>query len=427
MSLDTETQLRQYTDHIVERVDTDAIIGHNAAPAGRSERRLPVRRALVAVGSAIAVLLLALPTLISAPDETVPPRAGVTSTTLSGVVPPPMPDTARWEWHRIEGSDKNIPAGQMFTLNDRLMVVDDACLASTEDGADCPPSSYWWASSDGLSWNREPLPEALGGYVLSPIRAHDGAWLQATDRRGEQAIFFHLGDGWARVDLTDPLSAWPLVATRGTTVLVVADDRLVVSDDLGVNLETVDVPWLGEANAMVSTTEGFVAHVLNNGRIETWFSEGGRSWVLVDSLTPLGDGDDVSWLTVAGRGDSYVAAVVEPSGRSSHWVSDDGFSWSRIEELAGVFDSPDVYLADFGFVLMGLAPRGGPDDRVLVMVSEEGSVWRDVSDPTVSISPDDAPLALAPSVAADRVFVAVSRDNGERTLWTGGFDLERGK
>jgi hypothetical protein len=44
----------------------------------------------------------------------------------------------------------------------------------------------------------------------------------------------------------------------------------------------------------------------------------------------------------------------------------------------------------------------------------------------VSIDTDDSPLTLAPSVAADRVFVAVSRDNGARTLWTGGFDLERG-
>ena len=52
------------------------------------------------------------------------------------------------------------------------------------------------------------------------------------------------------------------------------------------------------------------------------------------------------------------------------------------------------------------------------MVSEDGSVWRDVFDPTVSMSPDDAPLTLALSVADDRVFVAVSRYNGERNLWT---------
>lgn len=92
-----------------------------------------------------------------------------------------------------------------------------------------------------------------------------------------------------------------------------------------------------------------------------------------------------------------------------------------------MFDSSDVYLADFGFVMMGFAaPRGSPHDLVVVMVSEEGSVWDNVSDPRVSIDTDDSPLTLAPSVAADRVFVAVSRDNGARTLWTGGFDLERG-
>ena len=426
MSLDLETQLRQYTDHIVERVDTDATIGHHLAPATRLERLLPVRGVLVAVGSAIAVLLLAVPLLISGTDETLTPRDGVTSTALGGVVPTPMPDIASWEWHRIEGTDENVPGGQMFTVDNRLMVVDDACPASTEEGADCPPPSYWWESPDGLTWNREPLPEDLAGYVLSPIRAHDGAWLLGTDASGQQAIFFHLGDGWTRVDLTKPLSVWPLVATRGTTVLVVTDDRLVFSDDLGANLELVDIPWLGEATAMVSTSEGFVTYVRNNDRIEIWFSEGGHTWEQLDSPAPIGGGE-VSWLTVAGRGNSFVAAVLEPTGRSTHWISEDGLSWSRIEELTGVFDSSDVYLADFGFVMMGFAaPRGSPHDLVVVMVSEEGSVWDNVSDPRVSIDTDDSPLTLAPSVAADRVFVAVSRDNGARTLWTGGFDLERG-
>jgi len=426
VSLDLETQLRQYTDHIVERVDTDATIGHHLAPIARPERRLPVRGVLVALGSAIAVLLVALPLLISGSDETVTPRDGVTSTTLSGVVPTPMPDIGSWEWHRIDGTDENVPGGQMFTVDNRLMVVDDVCPASPEEGADCPPPSYWWESPDGLTWNREPLPEDLAGYVLSPIRAHDGAWLLGTDASGQQAIFFHLGDGWTRVDLTEPLSAWPLVATRGTTVLVVTDDRLVVSDDLGVNWEPVDVPWLGEASAVVSTSEGFVAYVLSNDRIEIWFSEGGRSWELVDSPAPLG-GAGVQWLIVAGRPDSHVVAGAETTDTTPHWVSDDGLSWSRIEELEGVFDSPDVYLADFGFVMMGFAAsRGSPDDLMLVMVSEDGSAWDDVSDPRVSFGPDESPLTLAPSVAADRVFVALSRDNGARTLWIGGFDLERG-
>jgi hypothetical protein len=431
MRHDLETQLRDYTDHVVERVDVNSIL----EPPVRSHQptRRPSQRGLVvAAASSLAVILLAIPVLLSNPDPTVATSVPAATNPISEFVPTPLPDPETWAWHQAGGTGTDLPTGPFFYFDSRLIALEDSCAVRSEPGCP-PPAEYWWVSDDGVDWIREPIAPSLVGRTLYSMRAPSGNWLAGLPTRDNEPLtLFSAHDaGWSAVDFPEaqPGTSLPLIGSREDTVLVslptASRSLLAISDDRGISFESVEVPWsAGHIHGIVASPDGFGVYLLADGVSTVWKSIDGRTWAAAEDTPQMLD-TAVYGLVIEGRPGRYVATVASEAG-SSLWVSEDGFDWSRIGALEGVFEpgTESVYSTEFGFIAWGFDRTPSVTEDIVVAVSADGVDWYDVTDSQVSFEPGEVAMTLAGSEAGGRLFFTLVTETDDRTLWMGGFSID---
>lgn len=430
MSQDLETQLRDYTDYIVERVDAESLFLDDPVRNPSSIRRRSKQGVLVAAASAVAVILVAIPLLMSDPDHSVATSLPVTSTTISEFVPTPLPDPETWEWHRIDGTSATVPTGPFFSLEDRLIAIEDPCAVPS--GLSCPShADYWWVSDDGVNWTHEPIDSSLADRTLHPMRSPSGIWLAGLPVTDQLLTLFSPHDaGWSAVDFPGAQPGnLPLIVSREDTVLLsvptASRSLLAISDDRGVSFGSVEVPWpAGHISGIVVTPNGFGVYLLTNEVTTVWKSNDGRTWTAVETQHEMLNGA-VYWMAIDGRPGRYVATVTSDAG-SSLWVSEDGFDWSRIEALEGMFapGTESVYSTEFGFMVWGFDRTPSVTEDMVVKVSADAIEWYDVTDSRVSFEPGEVAMTMGASEAGGRLFFTVVTEDDERTLWVGGFPAD---
>ena len=191
---DLRSQLRQYVDSNIERLDADDLVAGLDSPSLRMpspRRRSPV---LVAVASAVAVLLLVGGTvLVFAPSAEVPPVAtnptvapqpepSSAVTTETTVAPQPEPTTASLPgpvttqvpvaditsgWSRVPHDVDVFGGGYGGELRavtqsgSGLVAVGDTCSDILDGNPVCEAGA--WVSPDGVSWQRVPGGSDLFG------------------------------------------------------------------------------------------------------------------------------------------------------------------------------------------------------------------------------------------------------------------------
>ena len=437
MSHDIETQLRDYTDNIVERIDVDSLLERDVVTARSRRGRAPMRGVLVAAATALTVLVLASPSFLSRPDDTVETRPVVTTPNVSELVPRPLPDVDSWEWTRIDGTFEDLPTGPFFASGSQLFALEYPCIAYAY-GQDCSTSEFWWVSMDGYAWTPEPVDPNLAGYSLFPLNTPIGVWLTGNDDLGARSMFSPRGDSWSRIGIELGPDLDVFVGMANNTLLVATDRHISVSADMGLSFETFASPWSsGVTMALLSTSDGFVAYIWDEGEIYTWTSENGQDWTPIELSTPLADGPidqlpapidevpppvtdeadgSIRGLSIVGHTNRFIARI-DTDERSLLWLSDDGLTWTRLQDLESRVERgfASVHTTDFGFLAWAKAP--GDDQRVVVLVSSDGVEWHGVPDLQV---PGEIPTTLSASEADGRLFVLVTQAE-RRILWVGGF------
>ena len=152
---------------------------------------------------------------------------------------------------------------------------------------------------------------------------------------------------------------------------------------------------------------------------ELWWSEDGRSWVLVDE-TPFGGVED--WVyTLAGYGGRWVAIGdfgTAISGEEPVWVSEDGLSWRWATDIPVASDPSGsgcpfrVAGGAVGWVIVDVC---GEQDRP-VWLSRDGTQWQAV--PMEGLVGEDEWFAGTIKVGTDRI--SIDSDGwGEALGWVG--------
>jgi hypothetical protein len=405
MRPDLEAQLRDYTDHIVERVNLDTFSTGNHLPA--VDPPSTPRGVLVAAISAMAVIVLATPLLLSGVDPDMP-------------VVDSLPDVHTWEWIRVDGTIDTLPSGQIFAGDGRFMALEEPCLP--KEPSDCRPSQFWWSSPDGRAWTREPIDSELVDYELHPIDTGARTWIAGfrNDGSGSSALFRPVQEGWSQVDIGHQrFGHLPVIASKQDTVVVAfwsaSGPKLAVSDDGGATFQSSRAPWFTTYFDVVANVDGFVAYVVDGLRqVDTWTSEDGWAWEQVET-TAFVFSDPAHEVEVSGRPGGYMA-VVSAGSETSYWRSRDALDWSRADISGG-----SIELTEFGLLRVATDPWTIREPFPWRFeFSTDGEDWHPLAIPPNTAITDD-PARDAWSHADGRIFVTVDTWSGERIIWTGRF------
>lgn len=401
---------------LLEIIDTRAEDGVDAMPTRGLDRRKFRGRPLIAFGSAMVVLLLALglttfllggngaPQPPAGEVNTTPPSSQQPSTTAAApsepqeaVVVAPEP---RLEWNTIdpEGSVDGEGGVAGFGVGDGRVVVSGSHW-SDGDGV--------WYSDDLVVWTSasvEPTPtdEFTDPVGINSLAYGPEGWVAAGNNLGgTNGTFWYSEDAteWILGKLNSPpesSSGWFVndIAAGGPGWVAVGglqrDGRIWVSTD-GLNWDTIALPEFAEV----------------------WFHD-----VSVDdgALTVIGRPQDRQRDTAATPGDDVIAL---------RWVSEDGLSWTPLPFQDGPV-GPESHT-------ISVNPDTGEQvalNKYGVWASEDGLEWEQVA------SSNGIPPYTHPSqevvwvgdtmVGASRDFIFESSDGGATWVRTGPTDLEFG-
>jgi hypothetical protein len=162
---------------------------------------------------------------------------------------------------------------------------------------------------------------------------------------------------------------------------------------------------------------GVGAVVWKTGDLVTWT----RFPAEVDG-DPFGGDNGQEVATVLPGGPGVVAVGEDQSSGESDaavWTTSDGSSWTRVDDpdLTGPGDQFMIYAiqTQSGLIAVGSDDRSGDDDGA-VWVSEDGTDWFQLSDPSFGGLGDQVIRGLA---CQDGTIIAVGRESGDLAIWRG--------
>ncbi len=354
---DLDTQLRDYFDHVVQRVEADDIL---VEEVGAEPRRPPFRRGvwIAATSAVVTLLLFGLLSLLVSDDEISPADSVVvttsalsTSTTL-GEGTPTTEDTS------TAASPTGYDAGILsrLSVDEPWRIVEwqilSVELAAAEDEAveflavarinpsvtHLPADTRIWVSPDGESWSAVELPDAVvtgnSGPFTGPVKVAAGG---------------------------------PGLVAVGVTVYDQDCFRGAIRRDI-------------EAVCDGSAPRGSAV----------WTSQDAIAWTRVDEQ-PAFDGAYM-YSVAAGNGTLVAVGFVHDagsqncdcvSGRSVVWTSQDGIAWSRLTNDDHVFGQSvmfDVTFGPNGFIAVGWKTNPDWNDPVF-WHSIDGVNWNRIDLP----------------------------------------------
>jgi CheY-like chemotaxis protein len=111
--------------------------------------------------------------------------------------------------------------------------------------------------------------------------------------------------------------------------------------------------------------------------------------------------------------------IITGESDAAVWTTADGSTWTRVDDpdLTGPGDQFMIYAiqTQSGLIAVGSDDRSGDDDGA-VWVSEDGTDWVQLSDPTFGGLGDQVIRGLA---CQDGTIIAVGRESGDLALWKG--------
>jgi len=408
MSVDLETQVRDYTEFFmgtVESIDLEEIKERPFSlsegpvqPLASQSRR---RGWLVAVAGAVVVLILGLLTFLT--RQTVPeaPVASQPSPSPTVSAPGPAPSVpiegAVSEWFRVPHDEKVFGGpGDQWMVD--VIVGGPGFVAVGGDnpnGQDEPEDAAVWTSVDGVSWSRVPHDENVfgGGQMVSVTVGGPGLVVVGGDTVWTSVD----GTSWSRVPYDDTVfggasinsvtvggpglvavgevnsdaAVWTSI--DGVTWSRVPHDDTVFggADDQVMNSVTVGGPGLVAVGFDGILEEYYVFSEEMNAAV--WTSRDGISWSRVPhDETVFGDGNDgigtPAMLDVTVGGPGLVAVGVN-RGEVPVWTSIDGIVWTPVPTDWRVFDGVSMTNVTVGGPGLFAVGRGG------LYESADGIIW----------------------------------------------------
>ena len=468
---DLKTQLVDYFDHVVERVDVAAIIVERGTERGADEvtaqardtaaqvmrsgsfddaeanvcetcgsdltvfdlrepAESPVpaprkrRAAVLAVAAAILVVAGVVVVADQTDDNLVTEPA--TSATTPDAVPSPTPpdptpppaeagpppsvvDSLGYRWSRVPHSEAVFGGAAMSSVT----VGGPGLVAVGSAGSDAAV----WISADGVTWSRVPHDEATfggeGGRTWMSDVIAGGPGLVAVGISG-----FDRCCGLARIDSV----VWTSV--DGLTWSRVPHDEAVFG---GALMSSVTAGGPGLVAVGVVDSGGDPDEL--DGDAAVWTSVDGVTWSRVPhDEAVFGGADNQQMLDVTVGGPGLVAVGVDGQNVWDYslgqvaavWTSVDGVTWSRVSHDDAVFGEKDGSEDWAGQVMFGVTSGGpglvavGADISPLSGVWTWGvAVWTSVDGVTWSRSPyDGEPLGLDELTGWRGVFMRSVTDGG---------------
>lgn len=444
---DLETQLRRYSQRLVERqqpVTVEEILAGLEQPVRR--RRLWVRRGLAVAVAAVLVLLVA--GVVTSVVDLVGGRVQVPvigEPPQEAEAPPPGLPAAPEDWSRVL-----LPEGALVRS---IVAGGSGLVAAGSQLDDGTPWQAMWMSPDGRGWTPAELerrPGAINLVTATPFG------LMAVGGDVETAVVdvWTSEDGlvWSRAP-DDPVftDAWVQAMTTGGPGVValgtLPDGPQAWFSADGLSWERALVPplppdvpmdhgrrWAGITDVAVSGDRLIAIGTLEDARLFMWTSDNGMTWTdLPVDPTVFPVGSTVGALTDGPRGlvavgsawdtqrDTYVAAA---------WTSPDGVTWQRAPSAQDAFVSDFPYgfgwggmrsvaANSSGYVAVGGDGQCGgepcPTAQAAVWTSLDGWTWKRVPSAPVFEGPDWVGMYLV--ATWDSRFVAAGEHDGRWAVW----------
>lgn len=436
---DLDTQLRDYFDDVVRRVDIDEIADGPTRPhledtpfseteapeprdadlidyvplSGKTTQREETATAsrkwtfgVVAAVAAAILLVVGIVIVVAdrdgggvVTDPAAPPNDGDPVSPPSQVEPVPPPsvvDSLGYRWSRVPndavfGGEGKMGMNSVVVGGPGLVAVGEAeALVDCDSGAG--GNAAVWTSLDGFTWSRVSHDEAVFG-------GDDGNYGMHTVIAGGPGLVA-IGGGLCS-------------GYTGT------EDLWTSGDGLSWQRISGDVFTGGGPNDLTAGGPGLVAVGENNQGAAVWTSVDGLAWSRVPHDQEIfghrvGDGNGMTGVTVGGPGLVAVGSdglnSDAPTGRASAvvWTSVDGLTWSRVPHDEAVFGGEgdqgmfDVAVGGPGLVAVGENDQGAP-----IWTSVDGLNWSRVpNDETVF----KADTRIGKVIATDAGLVAVGSD-----------------
>ena len=211
------------------------------------------------------------------------------------------------------------------------------------------PLTFLWASSDGRSWERLPMPRPFASSKIETISGGEAGYIAfGTKSDGETRAIWTSADGRA-------WTARPLpTVSRGT----VAIDAATSFADGFALVGSV----LGEEGC------GGASHI----KPAIWSSADGAAWTRAS--LPGASTDRDARLTIERIGDRLLVTQILPADGSPvrGWTSRDGRTWTAVGELSA--DLSWAGASDGRHVIAVIAPESGEGAMSVVAVDGDGAI-----------------------------------------------------
>jgi hypothetical protein len=304
------------------------------------------------------------------------------------------PTNPALQWERQMGPTGPVNLDSLVATSDGFALLSGV----TADGVGL------WSSSDGASWDYEPLQGSPSQLAAMGIR------LLAYEVDGGR-ILTPAAEGWVEGDELDFPDEIRSRQGSGRQSLVADDEGFVVTSILGdvwwsadgseFDIVVADPEW-GPGQAVevpfdsgcrpptrispdvppiLTTESGFAALISSNSaepfgiwpvcEPQLMFSADGRSWTRAG--TPLGDGAYV--YNMAWRDQRFTAVGGTGIGRSVAWTSTDGRVWDPIDNTFALLSGVDLYTVQAGpagWVILG---EESEDSSPVGWTSTDGLCW----------------------------------------------------
>ncbi len=337
---DIGTQIRDYTQHIVQEVKAEDVFNRTvkAVPVtARSSRRQPV---LVVLASAFVTVVVVGGVVLatrglsvgdSATDRQPPSNVSVRDLT-EGWVP--------------GSSDLGLGAeGRLFRVvaaGPRFVVVGVAC-----DALACV--SAMWLSSDGVIWDRVVDDPFRDSHIFDLTVGGPGVIaVGSTCQFGSPFS----GENVEGVAATCSPAVW--VSADGVTWVEVQDE------------EAFEPCTLCDAqiNQVVAGSFGLVASGREGHGSALWVSADGFTWERADNLETFGGSWWISFLTTVGQRVIATGGVCDSAAVCAYatWTTENGTDWTRNDEVEGLGEQGPTALISFGTggLAVGVGANGTP-------------------------------------------------------------------
>lgn len=427
---DTNMQIRNYYEDIVERVTAEEIL-EAARPLGLSRRRMPPAL-IIAVAAAILVIVVIGPTALwfSSMRQTEPsgpeplPISGDTVLLVPAAVVPDRPqipatsfDPAQMEWERVDMSW--LGDGHSFfrgiALGSRLVLLGSETCHDERHAA-------VWVSDDGYEWSQ--VHDDLA-FQLTPPGSSPPCAL------GFRDVVLG-GPGLVAVGtIAGPAPTYPFEAAVWTSVDGLTWTRSSPDGDnesVSENTRLSNVYRGGPGLVAIGTScEPPPGQAGCDEKVAIWTSSDGLSWTRLEQtagafasiLAEASESDPVRRLflrSVAGNGSGFVGAIPTVDG-FDFWTSQDGEEWTRRPSIDTAPQTcfqglgAQVVAAETSFVVLRTCSETRPASMYMSTIwsSDDGQRWT-----TTTFEPGARILNV---VAVGSTFVAVGRVTDDLNSW----------